>query len=57
VFQCGGGTIASAADSHTGANNADLIALEVIDLTSIAEIAMPVLTAALLQPPSSYGAS
>ena len=25
VFQCGGGTIASAADSHTGANNADLI--------------------------------
>ena len=25
MFQCGGGTIASAADSHTGANNADLI--------------------------------
>ena len=28
MFQCGGGTIASAADSHTGASNADLIALE-----------------------------
>ena len=29
MFQCGGGTIASAADSHTGASDADLIALEV----------------------------
>ena len=28
VSQCGGGTIASAADSHTGASDADLIALE-----------------------------
>jgi hypothetical protein len=26
--QCGGGTIASAADPHTGASNGDLIALE-----------------------------
>ena len=28
MSQCGGGTIASVADSHTGASNADLIALE-----------------------------
>ena len=30
MFQCGGGTIASAAVSHTGASNADLIALETV---------------------------